>query len=383
MNLHSQLRGLVARFTTSAPAMATASFAVFVALVVAVGRSLPWFSSGLGRYAAALLLVEAVFLFGLTVALVFAKAAAVRRAEEKQRRMAALEDAISAHATSHKPNEDAVRMAARWPDEAAAVLCHALRNLQGTAWKRAKALVLSSGLFDTMARRVLDPDPNRAIEALSLIRGLDSPEARELIERGLSNTSAAARLVARIAILNGEDEAAWQRVLDDVPGLPFWQRMVLLEQVSSESWALRDFLDRSLRSGDDTRILAALEVLYGRQRMFPVEAPQSVARSQNVEVRIKFYKAFPFLANGIPDSPLLSNGLMDADWRVRAMAASACAYMRATGFTAHLTSMSIRATHSRSATRCAPWPRSAEPPPAVWNAWLRVTAPCRAASPRK
>jgi len=65
----------------------------------------------------------------------------------------------------------------------------------------------------------------------------------------------------------------------------------------------------------------------------PVAVPAALAQSPNLEVRIKFFRALPFLpvwGDGEDDPiELLGAGLRDTDWRVRAQAAKACGAVRA------------------------------------------------------
>ena len=69
---------------------------------------------------------------------------------------------------------------------------------------------------------------------------------------------------------------------------------------------------RALQSGNDERTLAALELVLTQQRVVFARAPVGLGRNSNSEIRIKFFKALPFLqVDG--DIPLaLQAGLEDA-----------------------------------------------------------------------
>jgi hypothetical protein len=74
--------------------------------------------------------------------------------------------------------------------------------------------------------------------------------------------------------------------------------------------------------------LVALDLLNSIRRMVPVIVPSVLAQAGNVEVRIRYFKALPYCATDRDVSAVLKEGLQDADWRVRAIAAGACANLR-------------------------------------------------------
>jgi hypothetical protein len=115
-------------------------------------------------------------------------------------------------------------------------------------------------------------------------------------------------------------------VLDGLCSLPFWERIILLQLVPADP-TFDDYLAKALASGDDERILVVLEFVLTRQRLLLFPAPAGLARLRNVEVRIKFFRALPFLRLEEGYS-VLEAGLHDPDWRVRALAARACGYLR-------------------------------------------------------
>ena len=117
-------------------------------------------------------------------------------------------------------------------------------------------------------------------------------------------------------------------MLDSLCSLPFWERIILFQLAPADS-TLHDYLAKALASADDERILVALEFVLTRQRLLLFPVPAELAQSRNVEVRIKFFRALPFLRLEEGIDSVLEPGLRDPDWRVRALAARACGYLRA------------------------------------------------------
>jgi hypothetical protein len=132
-----------------------------------------------------------------------------------------------------------------------------------------------------------------------------------------------------MAVLSGHSEQAQWRVLEHLPHLAFWHRVVLFHQISSDSPVLIQFLSQALSSQQDEMILTALEFVISRQRLLPIANTHHLATSPNLEIRIKYFKALPFFPTDAETAPsLLLSGLADPDWRVRAMAARACGLLR-------------------------------------------------------
>ena len=129
--------------------------------------------------------------------------------------------------------------------------------------------------------------------------------------------------------------------------------MVLFHFAPVDSPLLPAFVTRALRSGEDQRILAALELVLTQQRLFPAPAPMRLARAANPEIRIKFFKALPFLQLAGEVPLVLQAGLEDPDWRVRAMAARACAHFRPAALTDRLLEMCRRFEHPSEAAHAA------------------------------
>jgi hypothetical protein len=127
-----------------------------------------------------------------------------------------------------------------------------------------------------------------------------------------------------------------EKVFALLPVLPFWQRIVLFQQIQVDSPALEKYLSLAFRSPDRMVVLAALEFVLSRQRIRPAGPVAELAAAKDVEVRIKFFKALPLLATAEDPASLVATGLADADWRVRAMAARACGSLHLSALTAAL-----------------------------------------------
>jgi hypothetical protein len=171
-----------------------------------------------------------------------------------------------------------------------------------------------------------------------VLGGLDNPQARAAVRGSLQHPTEAVRRAARKAIVAGGDEDARREVLDNLCALPFWQRIILFHLVPADS-TLRQFLQEAFHSGDDDRILVALEFVLTRQRLMLFAVPRNLVQSKNVEIRIKFFRALPFLHLEGGSESALKAGLYDPDWRVRALAARACGFLRAGAFADRLIEM--------------------------------------------
>ena len=167
----------------------------------------------------------------------------------------------------------------------------------------------------------------------------------DIIEKALGHPAEVVRAAARITIAARGCSESQDRVLNQLPSLPFWQRIVLFQQIPADSRALRDYLTQAFLTGDDTVVLAALEFVLSRQRLQPVSRANRLACSPSAEVRIKFFKALPFLATDEDTAVLIRRGLDDPDWRARAMTARACGVLRIASLGSELARRFAQATH--------------------------------------
>jgi hypothetical protein len=152
-------------------------------------------------------------------------------------------------------------------------------------------------------------------------------------------------MAARITLAARGSRQAQERVLRELPRLPFWQRVVLFQQIPGDSPTLCEYLAGAFQTGDDTTVLAALEFVLSRQRLQPVGPASRLAGSTSIEVRIKFFRALPFLATDEDPVELIAQGLDDTDWRVRAMSARACGALGITSLGSFMAQRFARATH--------------------------------------
>jgi len=280
------------------------------------------------RYAIALILVQAGLQIVIVAGLIVTKHLRGLREAERARRMRVLEGLLS------NPEQSAAvqEAARRWPDEFLAAIQSALQALSGACQERVAALLERSPQFERLLAQAGHKDPGHAIRAIGMIGRLRNDKAQATVQRALSHPAEAVRRAARKAIMIGGDGEARGMVLDSLCRLPFWERIILFHLAPDDD-GLHKFLTEALASGRDDLILVALEFLLTRERLMPVAVPAALAQSPNLEVRIKFFRALPFLpvwGDGEDDPiELLGAGLRDTDWRVRAQAAKACGAVRA------------------------------------------------------
>ena len=286
------------------------------------------------RYSLAFILVQILVQAALIGGLVVSKYWRTRREALRAARMRRLEDLLARPECSGALLETA----AQWPREFLPVVEHAMQTLAGPERRRIAGLLEASAPYRELLREAKTGGPGRVMSAISLLGRLETAEARAAVARALQHPAAAVRRVARKAIVTGATEEARRQVLDKLISLPFWERIILFQLVPADP-ALYDFLAQSLASGDDERILVALEFVLTRQRLLPIRVPVDLARSRNPEVRIKFFRALPFLRLEESAGSVLEPGLHDNDWRVRALAARACGYLRAEALAGRLVEM--------------------------------------------
>ncbi|MDQ6704800.1 MAG: HEAT repeat domain-containing protein [Acidobacteriota bacterium] len=303
------------------------SVAVYIAMVFGCAHLLQVFDDDALRYAVAFSTVQVAVLFFLIAILVGSKYAREHASRVHILRIARLEDLVAATARDNVCVE-LEKLATAWPRQFIQVIGKALRSLEGSMRRNLQKAVESSTVFPVLLAEVLDENPARSLAALSLLGRLDNPECQVMVERALSHPAESVRMAARGAILStGREEACW-KVLLELGSMPSWQRTVLFSRVRAQCPLLPDFLSHAFASGDDGVTLAAFELILTLQKLHLVVAPASLARSANTEVRIKFFRALLWFQ---PDRELLdvlSLGLDDRDWRVRAMAARACGHFR-------------------------------------------------------
>ena len=331
--IYSRWWWLVARL------LVVAGIGVYVIAVLAFVRLFEAIGDPVIRYAVAFVAAQTYILATLLAGLLVSKHIRVRRAAIRSARKRRLEDLLTQlvsfgeqfAAAPGAPDEflNAVEDALRkWPDDLLDVVGEALRILKGSTQRRIVAALEASSVVAHLLPQVMDPDPNCALRAISLLQRLDTPDCWPAMERALEHPAEAVRMAARKAVLLGADEAAQHRVLHALPEMPLLQRIVMFHLIPVSSRLLREFLSGALVSGQEDLTLVAFELVLTRQRLMPIAVPARLAASPNPEIRIRFFKALPLLCFEGDLVALLKQGLADSDWRVRAMAARACGCFR-------------------------------------------------------
>jgi len=306
------------------PLLVSGTLACYAACVLAVAGWLRGVDDPMVRYALAFIVVQIAIQAGLILGLVVSKDLRSRRDRARAARRRSLEELLARPDSSRETLE----MAAEWPDDFLSVVENAMHALAGSARRRIAELLEASAPYRQLLIEAAGASPGPVIRAVNLLGRLENPGARAAVGRCLKHRAEAVRRAARKAIVIGGEEDARRQVLEGVCSLPFWERIILFQLVPADSM-LHDFLAKGLASDDDERILVALEFVLTRQRLLLFPVPVKLAQSRNVEVRIKFFRALPFLRLEEEVDSVLEPGLHDPDWRVRALAARACGHLRA------------------------------------------------------
>lgn len=301
------------------------------------------------RYAAAFISVQFAFLAILVVLLLASKYVRVNWEARRAARISRLEQLLAAP----ELEQETVAAGRKWPNEFLTVVYYALQAVRGSARQRTIQLLEASGLCPMLFEQSTSHNPDRAIRAIGLMGQLGTPEAREAVFRALDHPAEIIRQAARKVIMQGSDADAQRRLLDTFPQLPAWQRLVMFHFAPSDAVLLPQFVAQALQSGDETRILIALELVLTRQRFLPCSVSMELARSRNLEIRVKFFKALRFLRLEGDVMKALQIGLVDPDWRVRAMAAQACGHFRAAMLAERLLEMCQRFANPAEAAHAA------------------------------
>jgi hypothetical protein len=307
----------------------------YIGTVALMARRLDEIGDPFIRYATAFLIVQFTFLTLLAALLIVGKFVRVKWESRRATRIRKLEELLSEAGA-----EGAVLEAARkWPEEFLTVVRFALESIRGSARQRIIRLLEASALYPSLLQQTLSRNPDRAIRAISLLGQLDTSAAHAAIYRGLDHPAETIKQAARKAIMQGSDPEGQRKLLESFPALPAWQRLLMFHFAPSDETLLPEFVSTALQSGDETRILIALELVLTRQRLLTSPVSIELATSPNPEIRIKFFKALRFLRLQGDVMKVLRSGLADPDWRVRAMAAQTCGQFRAATLAEHLLEM--------------------------------------------
>lgn len=301
------------------------------------------------RYAAAFILVQLGFLSFLLVLLLFGKYLRIKFEWRRGTRIRTFEELLAGVG----PEKAILDAARRWPEEFLTVVHASLQIIRGSARERIVRLLETSELYPKVLGQTVSRNPERAIRAIALLGKLDSPEAQAAVYRALDHRAETIRQAARKVIMQGSDVEAQRKLVNDLPQLPAWQRLVMFHFAPSDESLFTEFVNEALQSGNESRVLIALELVLTRQRFQTCLLPMDLARSRNPEVRIKFFKALRFLRLEGELVKALQLGLADADWRVRAMAAQACGQFRAAMLAGRLLEMCRTFTNPAEAAHAA------------------------------
>lgn len=294
------------------------------ACIVAAARRLEWVTDPFVRYAVAFVAVQFAVLASLILLLIAGKHVRLRWEWLRALRIRRLQQLVC----DAGARQAAVQAARRWPEEFLTVAEEAILALKGSARDRVVSLLEASAPYPRLLRQTSDRDPGRAIRAISLLGHLENAQARAAVRRALNHRIEAVQQAARKAILEGNDPESQRAVLEQAAQLPAWPRLVMLHYAPEDSALLPAFIAEALHSENEERIIVALELVLTRERLLLAPTPARLAQAASPEIRIKFFKALPYLTVEGDLVPVLQTGLRDADWRVRAMAARACAHFR-------------------------------------------------------
>lgn len=301
-------------------------FAILAAYTACVCVTARWLSiqDVFVRYAFAFVVVQCTILSIVGLSLIASKHVRLRWEWRRATRIRELEERL----TDPGSDSSVMELSRKWPEEFLTVVESALAALKGSARQRVVSLFEASTPYRRLLGQTLNRDPSLAIRAVSMLGQLDSDQARAAVRLGAEHRAEVVRQAAHKAIMQGTDRNAQRALLDSFGRMSPWQRLVMFHFAPNDSTLLPGFVSDALHSGNDERVLMALQLVLTQQRLLLSPAPAALAVSPNSEIRIKFFKALPFLQPEGDIIRTLQFGLGDSDWRVRAMAARACGHFR-------------------------------------------------------
>jgi hypothetical protein len=327
-------------------------FALFAGAVFLVGQHLALADTYI-RYAMACVLVQSIGI-GLTTSVLFGgKALALRLNARRKRDVERISDRMARFVQSGEGEAGLIAESARFPGAFLSVWEDSVHRVKGSARRRVCDLLLSTRLGPQLMAQVGDSHPGRALRAIALLRQINDAGSLQAIERALDHPSETVRASAHIALVSNGSAEQQRRVFDRLASLPFWQRVVLFQQIRDGTPTLKSYLTRAFQSSDSSMILAALEYILSRQRMQVAGSVAGVAASSDIEVRIKLFKTLPLLITEENPATLIEAGLSDPDWRVRAMAARACGALHLSSLVPLLAEQFRTCTHPVEASHLA------------------------------
>lgn len=279
------------------------------------------------RGATAFVIVQSCVLAAMTAVIAATKVVGNMRRARIRKETGRIQERFADFAAGGESG-DLVASARTSPAEFLAAMDHTLDWLSGGARGRVFDLFRKTPLFAAAVGDVGSPDPLAALGAVTLLAKFDSPECGRAVEAGLDHPEAMVRMLARRSILASGENESRQRVFGEISELAFWEKLILFHQISPSDPLLDVFLGDAISSTRDDMVLVALECILSRQRAVSIHVESRLASSSNPEIRIKFFKALPYLQTGIAPARLVAVGLGDSDWRVRAMSARAAGFLR-------------------------------------------------------
>lgn len=299
----------------------------FCGLVWLAHRNLGGIRDPVVRLALSFIGVQLALLALMTVVLAVVKYVQNIRSVARRKRLLDVEQLVTEFTTGGSETL-LLADAKRFPEEFLSAIDRTLDWLRGDSRNRLIRLFEKTDLYKRTLFDTIHPEPHRALRAILLLAKMPSEITHDAVEAGMVHPEPVVRMAAlRTVVAFGRPEARIH-VLGFLPRLALWEKLVLFQSVPHNDPMLEQFLQRAIRSNQDDMILVALECILCRQRTVPVWADPRLTQSSNVEVRIKFFKALPYLHLDGDPLGLLASGLDDSDWRVRAMAAKSCAHFR-------------------------------------------------------
>ena len=246
------------------------------------------------------------------------------------------EDLVAGLVTAAEDPAELLNLAEEYPRDFFRVVGKSLDLLEGSARQRVTEVAVQTSAYQKLLAESARSNPNRAIKGVLMLGKLNAKGASAAIEDALNHPIRLVRLAAQEALVRTQGEAAQRRMLECSHELAPWERVRVFHYLPAQSQLLSPFVTAAIESGQEDRIVAALELVLNRQTLVSVSQVKQLAESGSAEVRIKFFRALGFFAIEADIDPILRKGLRDADWRVRAMAARARLHFRSSGASGEL-----------------------------------------------
>jgi len=207
-----------------------AIFVLYLAAVVLVDQHLT-LTNPYSRYALAWVVVQSSTLFLLTGGLLANKWIGVRLTDRRQLRADRIAEQMVGFALRDQPEMGLLPYAQRYPREFLKVWEGSLTTLKGSARERLLALLPRIRLDEQLQADVVGSDPGRAVWAISLLRELNHAGSLQTIEDALQHPAETVRASACFALAAHGSGLQQEKVFALLPALPFWQRIVLFQQI--------------------------------------------------------------------------------------------------------------------------------------------------------